>query len=422
MSDGDPTPLTFVVPASTQGVALTPEMQGTLEGALQGGSATAAYFADQNRVASFAAWVNARGPGAWVASSDEHGSPTYTADDGAGTRMVLCAQPAAEAIAGTAPATGFEWNGQTYDVAGTMTGTLTYEQQQLWTIEVPLGLAEAVPVTLLASYAWAGLVQPLLTGFWNGVVSCFSGAAEATTLAEAGTAAAEAATEAVVDAVVVEGAAVSMTTGVGALAGLAVLVALPFVLDVILHPSFQNLMVYNLTPFDMTWTLAFVNEGTMTMAPIVGEGDTDFDYEIPAMGNVAPPGLQPVQMAREASFSFASGSLVRGLGYVLSLALTDPADGDAPVGTVSAMIDVPWSGANSLAVAIDDGADGATFYAQTSGQHEETSMAVGGQFGSLPATATITYDYLTGEHRTASGSDAYSYNSLLVVQTATASS
>lgn len=410
-----PSDLSFVIPASAQGIALTTEMQGTLAGALQGGSGTAAYFANQNQIAKFTSWVN--DGGAWVMGTDDHGNPTYFADDGAGTTMVLATVPATDAINGAAPPTGFSWDGQNYNMAGTLTGTLSYNQQQLWTIEVPLGLAEAIPITVLAGYAWGGLVQPLLTGFWNGVVSCFSGAAEASTLAEAGEAAAVAATDAAVEAVVVEGAAVSMTAGVGALVGLAVLIALPFVIDVILHPSFQNLMVYNLTPFDMTWSLAFVNEGTMTMAPIIGKDDTDFDYDIPAMGTLTPPGLQPVNIAQEASFSFASESLVRGLGYVMSLTLTDPTKNGQEVGTVLGMIDVPWSGSNSLAVAIDSGDTGQGFYSATSGRYEQTSQTAIGQLGTLAATATITYDYLTGEHKTASGSDAYSYNSLLVVQT-----
>lgn len=416
-----PSALSFVVPASAQGIALTTEMQGTLAGALQGGQGTADYFANQNQIAKFASWVNAKGKDAWTLGTDDHGSPTYVADDGAGTTMVLATVPATDAINGAAPPTGFPWDGQNYNVAGTITGTLSYNQQQLWTVEVPVGLAEAIPITVLANYAWAGLVQPLLTGFWNGVVSCFSGAAEASTLAEAGEAAAVAATDAAVEAVVVEGVAVSMTAGVGALVGLAVLIALPFVIDVILHPSFQNLMVYNLTPFDMTWSLAFVNEGTMTMAPIIGKDDTDFDYDIPAMGSMAPPGLQPVDIAREASFSFASESLVRGLGYVMSLTLTDPTKNGQQVGTVLGMIDVPWSGSNSLAVAIDSGDTGQGFYSATSGRYEQTSQTAIGQLGTLAATATITYDYLTGEHKTASGSDAYSYNSLLVVQTTSGS-
>lgn len=416
-----PTALSFVIPASDQGIALTAEMQGTLAGALKGGQATAAYFANQNQIAKFAAWVNAKGKDAWTFGTDDHGSPTYIADNGAGTTMVLATEPATDAINGTASPTGFPWGGQTYNMAGSMTGTLSYNQQQLWTIEVPLGLAEAIPITILAKYTWAGLVQPLLTGFWNGVVSCFSGAAEASTLAEAGEAAAVAATDAAVEAVVVEGVAVSMTAGVGALVGLAVLIALPFVIDVILHPSFQNLMVYNLTPFDMTWSLAFVNEGSMTMAPIISDDDTDFDYDILAMGAITPPGGGlPVNVAHEASFSFASGSLVRGLGYVMSLTLTDPSQGGQTVGSVMGMIDVPWSGSNSLAVAIDSSDSGQAFYSATSGRYEQTSQVATGQFGTLPVTATINYDYLTGEHKTASGSDAYSYNSMLVVQTAAA--
>lgn len=108
-------------------------------------------------------------------------------------------------------------------------------------------------MSVLANLAWAGLVKPLLLGFWNGVRSCLSSSLEAASVETASEAAIAASEEAAVDGIIVEDAVVSMSVGAAALAGFVVLAAIPIILDLLAHPSYHTLKIYNLTSYDITW-------------------------------------------------------------------------------------------------------------------------------------------------------------------------
>lgn len=392
------TRLPFALGPGAQGLPLTAAAQSQLQTAREGGEGTAAYARLQYRLHDFTRWLNANVATAWEEGADTAGSPTFTAGhDGMQIQLaVLQAPPAAP---------GFTWNGRTYQIAGTLTGTVTYRNQPLWVVTVPLGLDEAVPIAVLSSFAWSGLVAPLLRGFWTGVKACFGGGAEAGSLDAAAAVAAEAAGEAAVDAAVIEGATVSLAVGAAAFAGLVVLIAIPIGLAFLVHPSAHNLLVYNLTAYDLAWELAYLFEGDLNLCP-PGE------KRLPAQSRLTPPGLAPVTVAHQANLRFVSGSDWHGLGYLLSYTFTDPATGKA-VGQGAALFDVPWSGDNSLYAALGDDTYDERFYKKHHNSEKKTRMAARATVGGSTVELTVTFDYLKGKHRT-DGSKSYTYSSLAV--------
>ncbi len=401
--------LSFALGPSQQGVPLTGSAEQMILQAAGGGPAE--LFQIQNQVAEFTKWIKRAGQGAWQQLTRQ-GNPIYVASNGP-MSMVLDSVPNTSVIEGKTPPSQFNWNGQNYNIVGSLTGTLSYNQQPLWVVEAPLALAEAVPVQILTQIAWSGLIQPLLEGFWNGVSSCFSGAVDATSLEDAAAVAADAAADAAVDDAIIEGVAVvSLEAGAAALVALAVLIAIPIVLSLLLHPSFQNLIVYNLTPYDIMWRLTYVDYGLMTMAPIVGQDATQFNAVIPAISTISPPGLKPVRVAHQASFSFASGSDWHGLGYIMTFFIGEV--------SAAALFCIPESSSNILGVFPDldpDQSQELLYQGYTySLQGEQTFMEKKlGPWGEV--VMSVSYDYLTGKHPTPGGQNAYYYNSLVVFQT-----
>ncbi|HWN67487.1 MAG TPA: hypothetical protein VNM90_07590 [Haliangium sp.] len=419
------TSLPFALGPSTQGIPLSGGAQQMVQQAMQGGGATAAFFQNQYTVGNFVSWLNSQGESAWIQSTDDQGNPVFFAEQTSQTGNIVLLLQTTQATSTTQGARAaadddgppqFQWNGQSYNVVGSVTGTLTFNSVPLWWIEVPLGLSTIVPVSALSSIVWANLVKPLLTGFWNGVQSLFSDAPEITSGAEAATAADDAGTAAVVDGAAVDGAEVSMLAGGLAFAGIAVLVAIPFILMALGHPSYQNLKVYNLTNYDIDWSLDYLAHGAMNASPISPDGGNQVTANplIPAISTIQPaPGIAPVTVAHEADFSFINTSEFAGIGYIMALTVTDTATGAATV--VGALFDVPWAGENSLWGGSYTPGSGASVYDQNAGQNKVTQLVYPftGPDG-VGATLTLTYDFLSGQHPAPNGQNTFVYNSLAV--------
>lgn len=424
------------------GTPLYQPQLSAITNAAASGAGTQTYYQDQVVLDNFTVWLAGQGSEAWIADTDDNGNPCYFAVQVGGTNnemvapskpvtsyrelmeldeqnsiyVVLQTNPDANVIAGTQPAPGFTWNGQSYNMVGTITGTFSYNQQPTWYVEVPVGLADTVGIGILAKLGWSSFVSPLITSFWTGIKKALSSGSEATDLEGV-----EAATGDAVDAAATEGAevgenvAVDVISGATAFCGIAILVAIPIILDIIAHPSYHTLTVYNLTPYDLRWTIGYQNEGVMNAAPVMGSGSTTLNPLIPAESNGAPPGLKPVDIAYEGSFSFASTSQYEGLGYVMAYTLTDPKTNEV-VATAAAMWDIPFSGQNSLYAAFNPGTDYQSIYDNNQNVNEVTQMAV-----SQAATGSaseidlsVTFDYLSGKHATPSGQESFTYNSVAV--------
>ncbi|GLV53317.1 hypothetical protein KDH_01720 [Dictyobacter sp. S3.2.2.5] len=407
-----------VLGSARQGLPLTDRTHVMLMQALSGGSNTATFFQKQYALKRFVAWVNAGGAAVWTASTDNQGNPIFSAQQpNSPLRMQLSTLPAQQVLHGQQPPHQFTFQGKSYNVVGSLTGTLSYSTDPLWYVEVPLGVAEIVPISQLASIAWAGLVRPLLQGFLNGIRSCFTALTEAgeVTAEVTADAAAAAAEDAAVDAVVVEDVAVSMTAGVAAFAGIALLAAIPIIIELLAHSSYHSIKLYNLTDYDITWSLPYFDEGVLSAAPVTAQEASSYNFVIPARSLYSPdPTIPPVPVVHEADFSFVSTSDFKGIGYAMPFAFTPPDQPKNVLATTALLFDVPWAGDNSLYVTFTPQQDLARFYSEFEGKNTLTQMRSLHSVQGQPITATLTYDYLNSEHPGPDGQSGYIYNSLVV--------
>lgn len=424
MSNGSTTNISSVLGPAVSGTPLTPPMQAAIMSAAASGDGTRTYYGNQTVLTNFTSYLNELGDAAWIADTDENGNPVYFAEqrggDGNVLYLTLATQPDTDVLDGTTPPQQFTCDGQTYNIVGTITGTFSYNEEPNWYVEAPVAVIDLFPVGALLKIGWSNLISPCLTGFWNGVKTCFSKGAEAENIGDVDATAADAAEDAAVDgAEVAEDTTVSMVCGGLAFAGAAVLIAIPIILQAIAHQTYQTTTLYNLTPYDIDWSLGYLNEGVMNAAPVMGQGSSTLNPLIPAMTDSAPPGLQPVQMATEANFSFASTSEYEGLGYVLSFTLKNPATQDE-VATAAAMFDVPFSGPNSLYATFNPTTSAQVLYDDNQNINEVTELSVTWDNPDVSdsdpdVTLQVTFDYLTGEHPLpGSGQNAYTYSSMCV--------
>jgi hypothetical protein len=129
------------------------------------------------------------------------------------------------------------------------------------------------------------------------------------------------------------------------------------------------------------------------------------------MSTWAPPGLQPVPVASNATFSYANSNALAGFGYVMQFTL-NVAGTSTQVDTASVMFYVPLEGSNAVATALGDIGDVTTWYQNN--QYLASNQVTQSVATDANVTVTATYDYLTGQHPGPSGEDGYFYNSILV--------
>jgi cyclophilin family peptidyl-prolyl cis-trans isomerase len=425
MSDNPTNDIKTALGSGTQGIPLTSNIQAAIMTAAQGGEDTATFFHNQNASAAFMSYLNEQGDAAWNWTVDDQGKPVVFAaqQSGANTiKMVARTLLDQNVIQGQTQPGQFNHDGNTYNIIGSIANTLSYNETPLWYVEVPLGVIELVPLGKLVPTAFQGLLKPILTGFYNGLRSCFTSVAqgEATGVEMTQTVAQNAGEDAAFENQIVEAAGeevtVSMAAGALAFAGMAVLVAIPFIIQIISHPSFQSVKLYNLTPYNLTWNDPYMDEGVMNLAPVTAVGTTSFNYSVPAISSFSPgPDIQPVTSAHEADFSFASTSELKGLGWAMSFHLDDPANNNQQVASAAVAFDIPYWGTNSLYASFGDVSDLKNYYSKMEGVNKTTSYQT---TTTTPDGKTIklqvTYDYLDGKHPSPSGQNMYYYNSMIV--------
>lgn len=401
--------LPFVLGPGTQGLPWTQSGQAFLQTALQGGPATGQFFAAVNALSALVSALNAESA-SWSPSTDGSGNPTWSCSTpaaGGTIAVTLAGTPQTDVIDGTSTPATFQWNGQAYNIVGTFTGTATFNDSSFWTIQVPIGLSSAVAVTALGGYAWSGLVAPLLGGFLNGVKSCFAQAGDIESAEAASAASEEAADEAAVE-VEVEGAEVSLEAGAAAFVAIVIIVAVQYLVAKLDHVTYHNLQVYNLTPWAITWQPPFIDddEAQMISMPVTGDGSGSYDFLIPGLSTVTPPGGAPVPVASEAGFAFASTSGFAGFAYVLPFQIGE-------VAAAEALFDLPWGAHNSLygTFSIEDPQ---VLFEQWDGVYKQTQFATQLEVTGGVLSMTLTYDFISGEQTAPNGQAGYFYNSLLV--------
>lgn len=189
-----------------------------------------------------------------------------------------------------------------------------------------------------------------------------------------------------------------------AFAGAIVLVTIFLILEYVLHYSYQNIYLYNLTDYDLQFDFPYTDFGDPSNVLT-----TCLEARSARLG---PGGVVLGSWYNGVAFRFNSGSEFHGLGYTMRLKLVDPQT-QAVVKTFSCLFDVPFSGDNSLFASAGEESDYESYYSDNEGQHKVTQyVASDGEHQMI-----VTYDYLSGKHTDPqSGKDLYLYNSLVVIR------
>jgi hypothetical protein len=408
-------PVNFALGLASAGIPLTTDMLQQLQTAVQGGAGTQSFIEAQSSVNDFYAWLGEMGSTVWIPDTDADGNPVYFAAQRSGENdfaIIVSATLDPGVIDGDDPPAQFTFNGENYYTVGVLTATQSYNGTPLWKTTIPLGVATVIPKQLLSSYS-IQVLKVLMSGLAKGISSCFKGAQSVASGDDVQDAADQGAEDAAVDGAEVEGTSVSLAAGAAAMAGFVVLAVVPILLNVFSHQTFQSLLIYNLTPYDIVWTIAYQDEGTLVAAPLTGAGSTAYNDSLPAL---TTPAAGDLPLMSSAVLGFASTNELSGIGYVLSATFSQ-AGTTIPAGTFIVLFDIPFDGDNSLSIQTNAAPDVQTWYDQNAGTFQQTQVSAGDDL----VSATATFDFLSGEHPAPTGLDMYWYNSVLVFQPATAS-
>lgn len=402
----------FRLGQSNTGLPLNETVREKIASAAKGGDATAQYFQEQNLAYHFTNYIKELDENAWIWSEDLKGNPVvFTAQQSGDNTITMTLRPVADenVAQGKTQPEQFSWEGKNYNIVGTITATLAYNEQPLWYVQVPLGLVEAFPIGRLAKLAWSGLVKPMLRGFWIGIRQCFSAGARAAAGAAVEVAEAAAGEAEVVGEEVAGDVVVSMSVGAVAFTVMVVLIAIPIIIEIIAHPSFHNIKLYNLTPYNITWKDPYLDTTAMNIAP----KDTKC---IPAISSFRPqPDIKPVETAYEAGYSFASESTLKGIGWAMLYNLTDPKNSNEEIAEAAVGFDLPFAGDNSLYCSFGKVENLENFYNKMEGKHKQLKYET--TLTDRNIKLTVTYDYLSGKHPSPSGQNLYYYNTMIVFST-----
>jgi len=188
------------------------------------------------------------------------------------------------------------------------------------------------------------------------------------------------------------------------LVGVIIIAAIFIIVEFVLHYSYQNVYVFNLTKYDLSFDFPYIYEGNPHNLN---------SKDIAALSNKIGPGSISIgKWYNGAAFRFQSDSQFSGVGYAMSLVLKDPGSGKAKK-TFACMFDIPFAGNNSLLATVDEPSNYESFYKNAEGEHKVT------QFSSSDDELEIigTYDYLSGKHTDPeTGKSEYLYNSLVVIR------
>lgn len=430
-----PQNLPFAIgPQLFQGIPSTAPSLAALKQALQGGPAMQQFYFDQTLLYTFYETI-----GVELINNIDRFYPDTTADGqdlpmyyygseltdvtGKSRQVYIEVTPTLDhdVISGKTPPQGFDWNGVSYNIIGVITMPLTIDKQTNWEIVLPVGISGALGVGILSTLAWKVVLGPVMEAAVNMLKGCFRRVV-ADSAEEIGEDTALTISEGAAEDGAIEGAeagtsTVSVALGATAAIGAVVLISVVFVAKWLSHISYHYLKVYNLTGYTLTWGLPYYSAGGIALAPTNGQKD-QYSYTIaPTMDNKPPTG-NPQLMSSEADFNFQSTNGFNGIGYVMSFVLTDPANGNAQVGSGLVLFDIPWAdnsgGSNSLAVEFTPGIDATsahTFWSNNNGKQKVTAA----QANNDVAVVTATFDYLSGKHPGPDGvATGYNYNSLLV--------
>lgn len=198
--------------------------------------------------------------------------------------------------------------------------------------------------------------------------------------------------------------AITTTALASTLVGILVIATIYLIFKFVLHNSYQNIYVYNLTTYDMDIDFGYISEGSPhnveskhlpAKADKMGQNDIDLGSWYSATG-----------------FRFQSNSEYSGIGYAMSIILKYPKT-NTIFKKMACMFDIPFEGDNSLKATTNYPSDIKSFYEDNEGNIKSTQNSDGDGQHEIIAT----YDYISGEHNDPQKNDQeYIYNSLVIIR------
>lgn len=358
----------------------------------------------------------------WVNGTDANGNPTKVFKISNAAAATISANITPQTISNSNGS--IVVNGKSYNTVGSLTVTVTAGNENAWMTDVAVGAVGLTAQMALSGFI-TSLVSSLATAITTGMSSVAGGATavaaegEAVTAvsaeSEGGAAAAEGGAAAAGGGeAAAGGAAVAEGIGIVAVAGflvtLLVVAAIVAAVCAILHDSYHAVLVYNLTPYNLAWTIPYQFEGSPYVLP--SQSGSGTETVIPGGCPSGPNGVAKVMLYSSALFQFESNSSMTGIGYVMAFSLQNAG---ATIDTVNVAFDIPFEGDNSLTAAWGNIGDASNFYNNMEGKNTNTAFSTKSADGKF--VATVTYDYVSGEHPQPGNPNqsGYYYNSMIVI-------
>lgn len=314
-----------------------------LDQAVAGGQSTAGYLNRMLQFAKFSSYLNTTGISAFRQAAGPNGSFQASATDGTTTMNVGVQLNDNLDVS--------DYNGIPVRGIATVRMSLPDPQQVVKIVNFGLGLAELPPGLAVSNALIQSLFKPLLqqlTKYVQSTVEEWLESEVGESIEELGDTLAETAedvaetvgeetAEVVVEEAVVAEIAVDLSAACPAFAGLALLVAVPLIIEA-LEKDFQlYLEIDNLTSHDFNWTIEYQYENGMTAQPKASL--------IPKMGYATDSwgDNTNVQVVSQANFSSTNKSGFAGTGFAMNLSPTDLTGAD-----IAACISIPWIDDNAL--------------------------------------------------------------------------
>eukprot|EP00178_Gracilaria_changii_P023473 TRINITY_DN71008_c0_g1_i1.p1 TRINITY_DN71008_c0_g1~~TRINITY_DN71008_c0_g1_i1.p1 ORF type:complete len:503 (-),score=58.25 TRINITY_DN71008_c0_g1_i1:274-1782(-) len=186
-------------------------------------------------------------------------------------------------------------------------------------------------------------------------------------------------------------------------AGTVIMVAIILVIELVFHPSYQNVSVYNLTDYHIEFDFPYIDYGKYDNLPF---------SSLPPASEILSDGVSLGYNYHGVAFDFISDSELHGLRYTMRFKLKDPHNGSV-LKTASALFEVPYFGDNSLYASLGEESNYNSYFKDNEGTKRETQFSTADDQHEI----IVTYDYLRGKHENPStGKDQYLYHSLVLIR------
>lgn len=363
-----------------------------LDQAIAGGSGTAHYLDEMLLFANLASYLNETGAAAYVLNDGPNGTQQATATDGTTTLNV-------NLQLNSLPTNASDADSDPYiEGLATIQMALPDPERIIKFAQFGISLAELPVGFVMTQQIWQALFAPILQRVSTYVQSSIEswleidvgenvselGDAVAETAGEVAADVSEEAAEVLVEEAVVAELAIDFSVAIPAFAVLGVLIAVPLLINALDKTFVLHIEVDNLTNNDFTWSIPYMEEGTMTSQPA--------STLIPKMGMATDMwgDETSVSVIYQAYYSSMNTSGFEGIGLTMNFAPSGYTDQD-----IAAVISIPWIEDNGIWLG-DSG---------TNPNWQAIYNAHDGSSGSLTAThgnqrfyTTLAIDALSGNN------------------------